>query len=294
MCLIFSAPLTSTDWCPTSVDYIFSEEVAPTMKYDYKKLTSDPSRLALDHAFGVAFHRGLGAPLLASTHKYVNAGAIEQFSAQVYNKANITLVASGASHSELSKWTLEFFKDLKTGAKATSPHTKYYGGETRVQSDAGSSFVVAFPGTAGSPNYKAEYKVLTHLLGGETAVKWNSGFSYLNKAVTDLPGVSAIAKQQHFTDAGLLYITVTGPDNCLERAGHAVVNALKSAANASQEEINKAIAQAKFDVLAGVEDQSIGLELVGQSLLTNATLPQAGEIVHALNAVKINSVQKVC
>lgn len=262
--------------------------------YDYKKLTSDPSRLALDHAFGVAFHKGLGAPLLATTQKYVNAGAIEQFASQVYNKANISLVASGAPHSELSKWTSEFFKDLKAGTKVTSPLTKYYGGETRVQSDAGSSFVVAFPGTARSPSYKAEYRVLTYLLGGENAIKWNSGSSYLSKAAADLPGVSAVARQQHFTDAGLLYITVTGPDSYLERAGKAVVNALKRAANPTPEEFGKAIAQAKFDVLAEAEDRSIGLELVGQSLLTNATLPQAGEIVRALSDVKITSVQQVC
>ncbi|RPB26328.1 LuxS/MPP-like metallohydrolase [Terfezia boudieri ATCC MYA-4762] len=271
--------------------YVFSEEVAPTMQFDLKKLIASPSRLALEHAFGAAFHRGLGASLLATSNKYVNPGSIAQYASQVYNKSNIALVASGAPHAELNKWTIEFFGDLKTGSKASSPSTKYFGGEARVSSAAGSSYIIAFPGTP-SPNFKAEYKVLTHLLGGETAVKWNAGFSLLSRAVAGFPGVSAVAKQQHFTDAGLLYITVEGPDALLEKAGQAVVKAINDVTKVSEEEVKKAIAQAKFDVLSEVEDRSVGLELVGQSLIQNGTAPQANVVVRAIEAVTADSVKK--
>lgn len=276
-----------------AIDYVFSEEVAHTLQYDFKKLSANPSRLALEHAFGAAFHKGLGAPLLAATNKYVNPGSIEQYASQVYNKSNIALVASGAPHAQLSKWTTEFFGDLKTGSKVSSSATKYFGGEARVSSAAGSSYIIAFPGTPSSPNFKAEYKVLTHLLGGETAVKWNAGFSLLSRAVAEFPGVSAVAKQQHFTDAGLLYITVEGPDALLEKAGQAVVKAINDVTKVSEEEVKKAIAQAKFDVLSEVEGRSIGLELVGQSLLQNGTAPQADTVVRAIEAVTADSVKKV-
>lgn len=263
------------------------------MQYDFKKLNANPSRLSLEHAFGTAFHKGLGTPLLAAANKYVNPGSIEQYASQVYSKANIALVASGTPHAELSKWTTEFFKGLKTGSKVSGPATKYYGGEARVGSAFGNVFVIAFPGTPSSPNFNAEYKVLAHLLGGETAVKWNAGFSLLSRAIADLPGVSAVAKQQHFTDAGLLYITVEGPDALLEKAGQAVVKAVQDVTNVSEEDIKKAIAQAKFDVLAEAEDRSIGLELVGQSLLQNGTAPQVDSIVKAIDAVTADSVKKV-
>ena len=276
-----------------TTDYVFSEEVAPTLQYDFKKLNANPSRLALEHAFGTAFHKGLGSPLLSTSNKYINPGSIEQYASQVFNKSNISLGAAGAQHAELSKWTTEFLKGLKTGTKLSGSPTKYYGGEARVGSAVGSSFVVAFPSTASSPNFKAEYKVLTHLLGGESAIKWNAGLSLLNRAVADLPGVSAVAKQQHFTDAGLLYITVEGPDALLEKAGQAVVKAVNDVANVSEEEIKKAIAQAKFDVLAEAEDRSVGLELVGQSLLQNGTAPQADAIIKAIDAVTADSVKKV-
>lgn len=263
------------------------------MKYDYAKLNANSAREALEHAYGVAFHKGLGTPLLATANKYVNPASIEQYASHVFNKSNIALVASGASHADLNKWTTEFFKGLKDGSKVTSQATKYYGGEARVNSTAGSSYVVAFPGTPSSPNFKAEYKVLTHLLGGETAVKWNAGFSLLSRAVAEFPGVSAVAKQQHFTDAGLLYITVEGPDALLEKAGPAVVKALHDAANVTEEDVKKAKAQAKFDVLAEVEDRSIGLELVGQSLLQNGTAPQVDAVVKAIDSVTVESVKKV-
>ncbi|KAF8454924.1 Metalloenzyme, LuxS/M16 peptidase-like protein [Terfezia claveryi] len=273
--------------------YVFSEEVAPTMQYDLKKLMASPSRLALEYAFGAAFHRGLGASLLATTNKYVNPGSIEQYASQVYNKYNIALVASGAPHAQLNKWTIEFFGNLKTGSKASSPSTKYFGGEARVSSAAGSSYIIAFPGTPSSPNFKAEYKVLTHLLGGETAVKWNAGFSLLSRAVAGFPGVSAVAKQQHFTDAGLLYITVEGPDALLEKAGQAVVKAINDVTRVNEEDVKKAIAQAKFDILSEVEGRSVGLELVGQSLIQNGTAPQANVVVRAIEAVTADSVKKV-
>ncbi|KAF8426621.1 Metalloenzyme, LuxS/M16 peptidase-like protein [Tirmania nivea] len=272
--------------------YVFSEEVAPTMQFDFKKLNANPSRLALEHAFSAAFHKGLGAPLLATTNKYVNPGSIEKYASLVYNRSNVALVASGAPHAQLSKWTTELFGDLKTGSKVSGSATKYFGGEARVSSAAGSSYIIAFPGTPSSPNFKAEYKVLTHILGGETAVKWNSGFSLLSRAVAELPGVSAVAKQQHFTDAGLLYITVEGPDALLEKAGQAVMKALNDVAKVSEEEVKKAIAQAKFDVLSEVEARSIGLELVGQSLLQNGTAPQANAIVKAIESVTADSVKK--
>ena len=210
-----------------------------------------------------------------------------------FNKSNIALVASGAAHSDLSKWTQELLGGVKDGAKLTSPAAKYYGGQTRLSSTHGSSFVIAFPGTAGSPNFKAEYKVLAHLLGGQTAVKWNTGFSLLSRAVSNLPGVTAVANHASFSDAGLLYITVNGPGALLEQAGQEVVKTLNEAANVSAEQVKKAIAQAKFDVLAEVEDRSIGLELVGQSLLLNGTAPQADVIVKALDGVTLDTIKKV-
>ena len=263
------------------------------MKYEFQKLQASPSALALEHALGAAFHKGLGSAKLSTANKYVNPDSIREYASKVYNKSNISLVASGAPHSELSKWTAELLKDVPAGFKVTSPDTRYFGGEVHVSSNAGSAFVVGFPGTASSPNFKAEYKVLTHLLGGETAVKWNAGFSLLSRAVADLPAVSVVAKQLHFTDAGLLCITVTGPDAHLESAGKAVVKAINDVARINPEEVKKAIAQAKFDVLAEVEDRSIGLELVGQSLISNGTPPQVDAIVKAIEAVTPESVKKV-
>jgi ubiquinol-cytochrome c reductase core subunit 2 len=84
------------------------EEVTYVMKLAQKGLLASPASLALNSVHGVAFHRGLGEPLYATSStpftKYLDAETIWEFSGAAYAKNNFAVVANGASHSELSKW----------------------------------------------------------------------------------------------------------------------------------------------------------------------------------------------
>lgn len=71
------------------------------------------------------------------------------------------------------------------------------------------------------------------------------------------------------------------------------MKAINSLASVKPEDVKKAIAQAKFDVLAAAEDRSAGLELVGQSVIASGKAPQVEDVVKALEAVTVDSVKKV-
>ncbi|RPA99945.1 LuxS/MPP-like metallohydrolase [Choiromyces venosus 120613-1] len=271
--------------------YEFNEQVSPTMGFEIENLHHTPAALALEAAHNIAFHKGLGSSRLALTNKYLSNKSITEYSKKVYSKDNIAVVASGAPQQDLEKWTAEFFKELPSGTGPVVAPAKYYGGETRVFSPHGDAIVIAFPGSASAPSFKAEYTVLAYLLGGETSIKWNTGMSFLSQAVSEIPHTTAVAKHVAYTDTGLLYVTIEGPGSALTQAGENVVSAFKSLGEVKPEDVKKAIALAKFDALATAEDRSVGLESVGQTVIASGNAPQVESIVKALSGVTVEAVK---
>ncbi|KAL7269302.1 Vacuolar protein sorting-associated protein 11 [Rhizina undulata] len=269
----------------------FQEQVGPSMGHEIDANRVDPTAVALEAVHSLAFHRGLGNNLLAPSTKYLSSAAISKYASEVYTKGNIAVVASGTPQASLEKWTGEFFGDVAPGTGPAIIPTRYFGGETRIASTAGNAFVIAFPGSAADPKYKAEYSVIAQLLGGESAIKWNVGTSSLSKAVTDLIGVHTVAKHVGYTDAGLLYITATGPSPLLAKAGEVIVKAVKGLVNVTAEDVKRGIAQAKYQALAAAEDRSVGLEAVGQSMIVNGNALQVGEQVTALEGITVDAVK---
>jgi len=274
-----------------SIAYEFNEQVASTMNFEVDKFHHTPAALALETAHNVAFHGGLGSSRLALTNKYLTNKSITEYSKKVYNKDNVAVVASGAPQPDLEKWTAEFFNELPSGVGPAVAPAQYYGGENRLFSPHGDAIVIAFPGSASA---QAEYTVLAHLLGGEASIKWNTGMSLLSQTVLDIPHTTAVAKHVSYTDAGLLYVAIEGPGSALTQAGKNVVSAIKSLGEAKPEDIKRAIALAKFGVLAAAEDRSIGLESVGQTVIASGKAPQVESIVKALDGVTASAVKAVC
>jgi len=262
------------------------------MMAELSKYSHNPADVALEHAHNVAFHSGLGGHRLAMNNKF-SSQLIPSYAKQVYQKGNIAVVASGAPQAELEKWTGQFFADLTEGFGISPNATKYYGGENRIYNDHGDALVIAFPGSQGGPNFKAEFSVLAYLLGGESSTKWNAGTSALSRAVSQMPNMKAIAKHVAYSDAGLLSITVTGPQAALHQAGAEAVKAINSLTSVKPEDVKKAIAQAKFDVLAAAEDRTIGLELIGQSVIASGKAPQVEEVVKAVEGVTVDAIKSV-
>lgn len=278
------------------------------MKLSQKKLFGNTKETAVDSAHGLAFHHGLGAPLHPGSgtvlDKYMDSDIINAYSSVAYQKSNFAVVANGADYGELSKWVGEFFEEdfqapNKDIPKFEAPASKYYGGEARTAHDKGNAMVIAFPGspsfTAGS-SYKPEIAVLAALMGGESSIKWSPGFSYLAKSTAEHPGAHLSTNHAAYSDAGLLYTTITGSADHIRSASAEVVKTLKkiAAGEASKEDVTKAVASAKFKALESGQSLDTGLELTGTGLIQGGKAYQLDEIAKGIDGVTGDQVKKVC
>ena len=275
------------------------------MKIAQHQLLASPAALALNSVHGVAFHRGLGEPLYATSStplaKYVDAENVFEFSQAAYQASNIAVVANGASHSEVSKWVKEFFSDMNTGSSrfdVKSPASKYYGGEERIAHGSGNVLILGFPGsssfTTGS-SYKPEISVLAALLGGESSIKWSPGFSLLSKAAKDFPGAHVSTTNDAYSDAGLLYVTIKGSAEQVGKASKGVVDALKKVASGdvAEEDIKKATVLAKYRALEAGQQTSSGLEATGTGLIAGGKPTNFEEIASSIDKVSSDKVKAV-
>lgn len=285
----------------------FDEQVLPNIKLAQKSLLARTDEMAINSAHGVAFHRGLGEPLHPTSStplsKYLNPDRIRAYAGAAYCKPNVALVANGVVQSELAKWTSEFFDDAAAAypedvPKLESAPSKYYGGEERIAHDSGNTMIIGFPGsssfTAGR-SYKPELSVLAALLGGQSAIKWSPSFSLLGKVAQQHPGVKIQTSHATYSDAGLLYITLTGPARSIQKAAEDAVKTLKkvSAGEFDKEETAKAIARAKFDALEAGENLEAGLELTGAGLIHGGGAFQMDEVAKRISSVTSDQVKQV-
>ncbi|KAM7186359.1 putative mak10 subunit [Naviculisporaceae sp. PSN 640] len=274
----------------------FNEEVEQLIHLKQKKLSA--ASIALDAAHSVAFHTGLGAPLYPTADtpvsSYLNEHSVAAFAEAAYTKPNIAVVADGASHAGLAKWIEPFFKDVPVSSQGqlnTAP-AKYFGGEQRIAKTGGNSYVVAFPG-ASLKDPKPETAVLVGLLGGASSIKWAPGFTLLSKATAAAPGAVAQATNFAYSDAGLFTIQVNGSAGAVRKATEEAVKSLKAVVegNVAKEDLVKAIAKAKFDLLSASETSGTGLVHAGANLIAGGSPLKVAETVKALESVTVDNLK---
>lgn len=262
------------------------------------------SDLAINSAHGLAFHRGLGAPLYPTSstalNKYLNEESISNFAAAAYSKNNFAVVANGANQADLTKWVGEFFTNVNSSSASLSGDaSKYYGGQERIAHGSGNSYVIAFPGsssfTSGS-SYKPEIAVLAALLGGQSTIKWSPGFSLLSKAAASFPGASPTTTHYSYSDAGLLAIQFTGSASAIRGATTEAIKAIKSISEGSisKEDFTKAVALAKYRALEEGQNFEAGLVATGAGLIHGGKPFQIDQVGKAVEGVSIEKLKTVC
>ncbi|KAL9106917.1 MAG: hypothetical protein Q9227_008103 [Pyrenula ochraceoflavens] len=276
--------------------YELDEDVVRVMRTAQKKILASPLKLAINSVHGIAFHRGLGTPQypVSTTPftKYLDSESIASYASSAYAKPNIAVVANGADHDDFGKWVQEFFKEFPAaGAKLESSPTKYYGGEERIAHGSSNAMILGFPGsssfTSGS-SYKPEMSVLAALLGGESSIKWSSGFSLLSKAAADVQHAHVSTQNASYSDAGLFYVAINGEADEVSKTARNVVAALKkvAAGDISSEDIAKAVALAKFNALEAGQQTDAGIEATGIGLITGGRPHQMDEVAKSIEQVK--------
>ena len=288
----------------TLLAHVYTEEVLPLIHFAHKRFLANPTDIAVQSAHALAFHRGLGTPTASASTtpytKYLEPQLIEWYSKVAYAKPNFALVANGAEHAELSKWTNEFFDGVPSAPieqdQTGSQQTKYFGGEERIAHDGANVVVLAFPGSSSITGgfYKPEVAVLSSLLGGQSNIKWSSGFSLLGNAKAS-PGTKVNTTNAVYSDAGLLYTTITGEASSVAKTAKATVEIIKKIASGDipKEGITKAKAAAKFKELETGQDVKAGLLLTGDGLVNNNQAYQIDEVAKKIDAVTEEQVKEV-
>ncbi|KAF2464624.1 LuxS/MPP-like metallohydrolase [Lindgomyces ingoldianus] len=289
---------SSTKYLP----WAFNEEVIPLIHMAHKKFLASPVDMAVNSAHSLAFHRGLGTPTASAAPtpytKYLDPDTIEAFSKYAYAKPNFAIVANGAEQAELAKWVDQFFDNAPASFSGEVPGgapSKYFGGEERIAHDGGNAMVIAFPGSSSSTGqfYKPEIAVLGSLLGGQSSIKWSPGFSLLSKAAAS-PSTHVKTTSAIYSDAGLLYTTITGSGANVRKTAVAAVETIKkvAAGEITKEEIQKAKAAAKFKELEHGQDILAGLELTGAGLVHGSKAYQIDEVAKAIDGVSEAKVKE--
>ncbi|KAH8726099.1 Metalloenzyme, LuxS/M16 peptidase-like protein [Phaeosphaeriaceae sp. PMI808] len=281
--------------------HVYDEEVLPLIHFAHKRFLASVTEMATNSAHSLAFHRGLGVPTASASPtpytKYLDADTIGAYSETAYAKSNFAVVANGADHGEFSKWVSEFFDEVPAAphdmVEAGTEQTKYVGGEERIAHDGGNAMVIAFPGSSSFTGkfYKPEIAVLGSLLGGQSAIKWSPGFTILGNAAA--PGAKVKTTSAIYSDAGLLYTTITGSAQSVAETAKAAVEAIRkiAAGEISSEQISKAKAAAKFKELEHGQDIRAGLELTGNGLIANTKTYQIDEVAKAIDGVSEETVK---
>ncbi|KAF2207773.1 hypothetical protein CERZMDRAFT_62517 [Cercospora zeae-maydis SCOH1-5] len=282
--------------------HVIHEEIQPLAEMNIKKHLANTTALATESAHGLAFHRGLGVPVVPSStiaiRKYVDEGTLSDYAQQAYSKPNFAIVGNGVESGEFQKWVGQFFADVgdsPAGALKTE-QAKYYGGEERIAHGSGNTLVLGFPGSSSATGafYKSEISVLAALLGGESSIKWTPGFSLLAKAKADTPLLKVSTKSHIYTDAGLLTVTLDGSTRDINQTAPKVVEALKSvAAGVSSEDLQKAKSLAKFKELEYGASTYAGIELTGAGLVRDGKPYQIDSVASAIDGVTAEKVQQV-
>lgn len=200
-------------------------------------------------AHALAFRHGLGQSLFAPEHNGLNVNDVQSFAASAFAKNNIAILGTGIDQKTLSGLIENAFKDAVPGSSFSTPASKYFGGETRVESSSGPQTVFVGYGTTGAPS--AELAALAAYLSPSPSVKWSKGLSPLPE------GASAQIVYLPYSDATLFgFLIQSSSAAAAKEASKSVVTTMKAAAKSIKaEELRSAVAKAKFSAANAMESR---------------------------------------
>ncbi|EGN94743.1 hypothetical protein SERLA73DRAFT_187799 [Serpula lacrymans var. lacrymans S7.3] len=228
----------------------YDEYVVPVVEAESQAASSDSATLAVEAAHALAFRSGLGSSIFASPHHAITTEEIKSYASSVFSKGNIAVVGTGIDQSTLAKLVE---KSLASAASSVAPATSpssYFGGETRIQSHGGLQTVFIGFGTTGPAD--PALSVLSAYLSPQPSVKWSQGLSPIS---TSIPaGTSVQTVLLPYSDATLFGLLVQGSTaQGVKEAATVATKALKESAGVKGDELQTAIAKAKFSAASALD-----------------------------------------
>lgn len=234
------------------------EYVDSLVAADTEAAVGNPATRALEAAHALAFRSGLGSSLFAPSHNHVTLEDIKEFASSSFANGNIAVIGTNIDSSKLNKLVESSFAGARAGASqqggVSTPASKYFGGETRLEGSEGLQTVFIGFGTTNSAN-AGEIAALAAHLSTTPSVKWSKSLSPIAAGIPE--GASVQSVYLPYTDASLFGLLVQANTTAgVKEAGKVAAEALRKAAKGlSQEELKAAVARAKFAAANGVESR---------------------------------------
>ncbi|CAO3615264.1 unnamed protein product [Cunninghamella blakesleeana] len=282
-------------------DVVSNQKFQPHEFVDLKKQTSNETKAALanpeiaaiEAAHKTAFRTGLGNSIFARSTNKVTNDAVKAFASEAFTQGNLTLVGTGLDVATVEH--LASYIQVPAGQSAVQA-SKYYGGESRVDTGAGAGhYILAFEGAAANTSEFVATQVLQQALGGLqlSAVSPVSGI--FGQTVAKLSeGTQLKAFNYGYSDAGLfgVYISAASTD-AAATAIAAAAEQLKALTNGlSADDFQRAVAQAKFAAAASYNTRLDRLETVGAQA-QSGKVAAASEVAAAFDKLAVADVIKV-
>ena len=258
------------------------------MEADSIAASNDPVTKALEAAHTIAFRHGLGASLFASQHPSFTIDDIKAFAASAFSGGNIAVLGTGIDQAKLSKLVEKSLGKVPSSSSAATP-SKYYGGETRVESTNPLQTVFIGFGTTGAPS--SDLAALASHIAPEPHVKWSKGISPISEA-TQL-GTTVQTVYLPYSDATLFGVLIQGENPAdVKTAAQATVKVLKS--QVSETDAKKAVAKAKFRAASEADSRDGVVSLLGNKVFAgaDASIETALSSFDAVTSSSISSVSR--
>ncbi|KAI0744449.1 LuxS/MPP-like metallohydrolase [Earliella scabrosa] len=262
---VLSSFLTS----PKFTRYELAELVGPACEAEATAALQDPATHAVELAHALAFRRGLGNPLFASSAHHVTSEDVKAYADSVFGAGNVAVLGTGIDPAALEKLLEKSLGKLPGAAAATSSApSAYFGGETRVEAHGGPQTVFIGFGATGAPS--AELAVLASHLDTTPSVKWAQSTSPIAASVP--VGASVKSVLFPYSDASLFGLLVQGETPAdVKTAAKAAVEAVKAAGSLKGEELQKAVAKAKFAAASAFDVRDGLVASLGPKILSGSS-----------------------
>ncbi|ORX92209.1 LuxS/MPP-like metallohydrolase [Basidiobolus meristosporus CBS 931.73] len=303
--LVYSAEFLSKD-LPYFVQ-LLSDVISQTnfAKYEYldvkkasqeqsKQSLASPEVKALEALHSVAFRNGLGNSLYSHVGSKATYENLKEFVNQSFVGSNISVVGTGVQKDQLDELVQQHFAKLNQGVKAKSAATKYYGGESRLEA-AGeqSTLALAFEGASLSSAEYLKLQVLRYIIGAEKTTKWGAGVTATSAAVSKVPGASASTFNIGYSDAGLFGILVNSSAEQAQNLTQTAIDQIsKAAAGVSEEDLKRAVANAKFETAQLVDTRLGRGQIIGEQQLFGNGKQQIFDVIAKLDEVSSKDVSE--
>lgn len=276
------------------------------VKAAHKKVAEARNALDADAIVSELLHKAafcnntLGFSPLASERSmpYFTPETIRSFMLDHFAPERMVLVGVNVNHAELSKWAMRSFADYNAipMKKRAQTAAAYTGGDLRAEGPSPFCHVaIGMESSAWAQKDLAALTVLQTVLGGGSAINNMPGSGVTSRLSTQVvrqnPYVeSCAAFNTSYSDSGLFGVYgVCHPDKAGEMCT-GIAKTLTGLKSVSGEELSKAKAVLKGNLLRQLDDDTVLMQDIGTQLLTSGRYSSVSDFVKAIDGVTEASV----